>query len=76
MSIRGDLEDWILEALKRHGGRASVTAIAKDVWDNHEKEIRAKGNALYTWQYDMRWSGQMLQKRGLLKKNRVSWTLI
>ena len=76
MSIRGDLEPWILDALRLHARKANVTAIAKYVWDNHEADIRAKGNALYTWQYDLRWAGQALQDRGLILKMRSHWELI
>lgn len=76
MSIRGDLEPWVVDALKHHAGKANVTAIAKHVWDKHEGDIRAKGNALYTWQYDMRWAGQTLKQRGVLVKHRSHWELI
>ena len=75
MTIRSELEPWIVEAITRHGGKASVVAIAKEIWTNHRREIEARGNALYTWQYDMRWAGQSLQKQGKLSKSRSGWSL-
>ncbi len=76
MSIRGDIEPWIIAALKRHAGKANVTAVAKYIWENYEKDIRAHPTALYTWQYDMRWAGQNLQKMGVMKKHRTHWELL
>lgn len=75
MAIRADLESWIVSALKYHGGRASVTAISKYVWENYEDQIRKQGNAFYTWQYDLRWVGQKLQKEGKLIKHHSGWEL-
>ncbi len=56
------MEPWIIAALNLHKGRANVTAIAKYIWENHREEIEKHPTALYTWQYDMRWAGQNLQK--------------
>ena len=75
MSFRGDLEPWIIAALLHHGGKANVTAIAKFVWENYEADIRNTGSALYTWQYDMRWAGQSLQKQRKLLKHQTYWEL-
>ena len=75
MSFRGDMEPWIVEALSDHEGKANVTAIAKHIWENRISEINAHPTALYTWQYDMRWAGQNLQKKGVLKKHRTHWEL-
>lgn len=76
MSLREEMEPWIVDALKRLKGEASIAQIAEDVWTHHEGEIRSSHKGLFTWQYEMRWSGQDLQKQGLLKKSRKSWRLI
>jgi hypothetical protein len=71
------LKAWVLEALSALGGSARVPDIARHIWDNHEPELRASGDLFYTWQYAMRWAGQVLQKEGKLSKkgeNR-SWRL-
>jgi len=76
MASKHDLEQWIVNALSKHSKEASITEIAKHIWTNHEGELRAAGDLFYTWQYDMRWAGQRLQKAGKLKKNSRSWSLI
>ncbi len=57
---------WVEEALKVLGGKASITDIAREVWKRHEKEIVAAGDAFYDWQYELRWSGALLRKSGIL----------
>jgi hypothetical protein len=69
MVTRDKLKVWVLDALKIHGGTARVPDIAKYIWDNHETELRKSGDLFYTWQYAMRWAGQILQKEGKLNKN-------
>jgi hypothetical protein len=76
MTIRSDLEDWIISAINFHGGKASVTAISKYVWENYEPQIKAYGNALYTWQYDLRWAGEKLKDKGKLVKQRSGWEIV
>jgi hypothetical protein len=68
MASRADLQDWVLHALHALGGRALIPDISKHIWDNHEADLRASGKLFYTWQYDMRWAGQLLQQRGKLNK--------
>lgn len=62
------LEPWVYNSLKVRGGRARITEVAQDIWDNHEDELRRSGDLFYTWQYDMRWAAQRLQDRGQLRK--------
>lgn len=77
MVTREKLKIWVLDALKANGGTARVPDIAKHIWDNHEAELRKSGDFFYTWQYAMRWAGQILQKEGKLNKNGPSrqWML-
>lgn len=67
MSDREDLKDWIVHAIRVHGGRATIVEICKHIWENHESDLRSSGNLFYTWQYDMRWAGQMLRDNGILR---------
>jgi hypothetical protein len=76
MTLRGDMEPWVLDALRRLGGEARVDLIAENVWNNHEEDLRAIPRALWTWQYEMRWSGDNLVKKGLIEKTRRSWKLL
>ena len=65
---REDLKPIILEALSSPGKRETIAKIAKFVWDNYEKDLRASGDFFYTWQYDLRWAGDGLVKEGKLDK--------
>lgn len=77
MASREDLKLWIIEAL-RSLGPATVPLIAKHIWENHELELRRSGDLFYTWQYAMRWAGQLLQQEGKLTKNGTArrWELM
>ncbi len=77
MITRDDLKLWIIEALTVLGP-ARIPQIAKHIWDNHEGELRASGDLFYTWQYAMRWAGQILQHEGKLTKGgpERTWVLI
>lgn len=68
MVTRDKLKIWVLDALRTQGGKARVPDIAKYIWDHHEAELRKSGDLFYTWQYAMRWAGQILQKEGKLTK--------
>jgi hypothetical protein len=37
------------------------------VWDRHEPDIRAAGDLLYEWQYELRWAGDILCRDGVLR---------
>jgi len=65
---KSDLKNWVLTALRDLGGSARVVEIAKHIWENHEKDLRAAGDIFYTWQYGMRWAAQELQHEGKLSK--------
>lgn len=67
MANKSDLQNWVLEALAAHGGSASLLAVSKHVWENHEKELRASGDLFYTWQYDLRWAATKLRHAGQMR---------
>ena len=66
MATKHDLRDWVIEALGALGGSGSVTAVSREVWDRHERELRESGDLFYTWQYDIRWAGQTLRNDQVL----------
>jgi hypothetical protein len=57
---------WVIDALRDHGGKAEMLAVAKYVWQNHEAEIRKGGNLLYEWQYEIRWAAYFLRREGVM----------
>lgn len=67
MVTRGDLRQWIMEALKVYGGKASIVEICRFVWEHYESELKASGDLFYTWQYDIRWAATPMRHEGLLK---------
>jgi len=67
MATREDLQEWVVLALRKHGGSARIVEICKHIWENHERELRTSGDLLYTWQYEVRWAGQRLRNSGVLK---------
>jgi hypothetical protein len=67
MSKRDIFLDWIIDAIRAHGGSAKIAVICKHVWDNHENDLRRMGDMLYTWQYDIRWAGLKLRQNGRLR---------
>ena len=79
MVTKGDLVDWVVEALKSAGNSGSLLYVAKHIWANHEQELKTSGNLFYTWQYDMRWAATELRRRGVMvsaeEDRRGKWTL-
>jgi hypothetical protein len=73
------MTDWVVEALRQLGGRGTILEIARRVWDRHEPDIRAAGDLLYEWQYELRWAGDMLRRDGVLRPTedgpRGTWQL-
>lgn len=67
MTTREDMKPWIMAALRAHGGKARIVEVCKYIWHNYEDVLRASGDVLYTWQYDVRWAGQQLRDDGFLK---------
>lgn len=61
------MTEWVVEVLKRTGGRAYILEIAKAVWELHETDIREGGDLLYEWQYELRWAGDILRRDGVLR---------
>ncbi|MGR3551859.1 hypothetical protein [Pseudooceanicola sp.] len=76
MSDKADLQEWVIQALRALGGEAHLARIAEHIWNNHERDLRSSGDLFFTWQYDMRWAAQHLQKAGKLKKLSRSWRLL
>lgn len=72
MATRHDLVDWLYEALVASGGRGRIADLCKVVWDRHERDLKASGELLYTWQYDIRWAAYHLRKAGKLKSDTLS----
>ena len=68
MATKQDLQDWVLEAVKAEGGSAGPVAVARQIWQQHEHDLRQSGDLFYTWQYDMRWAAQVLRDGGKLAK--------
>lgn len=62
MATRHDLDSWVREALDVLGGRGTVVAVARIVWQRHEDELKSSGDLFYTWQYDMRWAANRLRR--------------
>lgn len=60
------LRPWIIEALAGAGRRASQLAVSKGVWARHERELRAAGDLLFTWQLDLRETAEGMVAEGLL----------
>lgn len=61
------MKDWVIETLQELGGSGSILDICKIVWAKHGNEIQNSGEAFYTWQYEIRWAGDILRKEGTLK---------
>jgi len=47
---RTDLMPIVEEAVRNHGGRATIVQVAQYIWTHYEKELRNSGNLFYTWQ--------------------------
>jgi hypothetical protein len=48
------------------------TPTSKKVWEKHGEEIKSSGDSFYTWQYEIRWTGYILKKEGILKPTNES----
>jgi hypothetical protein len=67
MANKHALGAWIVEALSANGGRASLLAVSRHVWTNHETELKESGDLFYTWQYDLRWAANGLRASNVMK---------
>jgi hypothetical protein len=79
MAFLENLKDWVVEAVAKLDGEGSIVDIAKQIWLDHENDLKASGDHFYTWQYEMRWAAQKLREKGKLKlrtvKGRSLWHL-
>jgi hypothetical protein len=66
MLTKQDLPKLVLDALHQLGGSGTVVEVARQVWQDHETELRESGDLFYTWQYDLRWAAQHLRNEGQL----------
>jgi hypothetical protein len=58
---------WVVEALRRAGGRGTQLSVAKHIWMSHEQELRDMDDVFFTWQCDFRWAATSLRKAGTLR---------
>jgi hypothetical protein len=72
MATKHDLQDWVQDALRTNGGRATLVEVAKHIWKNRERELRGSWDLFFPWQYDMRWAVNVLRRRGVMKAAEVS----
>jgi len=63
---RDSLKAAVKSALKALGGSAPIIGVAKELWRQNEADLKDSGDLFFTWQYDMRWAAQELQKDGQL----------
>jgi hypothetical protein len=79
VATKHTLRDWILEALRAHGGAARPIDVCKYIWSHYEDELQDSGDLFYTWQYDVRWAAQTLRDDGVLAKvdgaHRQPWSI-
>lgn len=80
MVTRESMKLCIIACLQQRGGSGWPREVSKYVWDNHEGELKASGDLLYTWQYDIRWAAQQLRNDGVLKpvngRRDLPWELV
>ena len=72
MTSRLDLQEWVIRALKAHGGTGTIVQVARYIWANYRRELEASGDLFFTWQYDMRWACTRLRERKIVKPAEVS----
>ena len=79
MATKDDLKNWVVDALREHGGNTHHIQVAKHIWENHQAELIASGDLFYSWQYDIRWTTDHLRREGRLlpkpKGQRGPWRL-
>lgn len=78
VATKGDLPDWIVEALTALGGAGSVIEVSRHVWATHADDLEASGDLFFTWQYDLRWAAKKLRDSGQLEPvgaGRAPWQL-
>jgi hypothetical protein len=71
MTTKLDLKEWVVEALKAHGGRAHLIDVAKYIWVNYQDELQHAGDLFYTWQLEVQRAAEDLRKEDkLLSKSK------
>jgi ADP-ribosylglycohydrolase len=63
---RPSLTAWLLGSLRARGGAASLVQVSRDIWQQHEEELRRSGDLFYTWQHDLRRVAARLRDEGRL----------
>jgi len=48
MATKYDLRDWLVDALEKSGGQASIVDVCKYIWENHQDELWAFGDLFFT----------------------------
>ena len=64
MATKLDLKEWVVEAIKAHGGVAHAIDIAKFIWVNYHEELQGAGDLFYTWQQEVQWAIVDLRREG------------
>jgi hypothetical protein len=55
-----------------HGGCAHPIDVAKYIWVNYQDELQGAGDLFYTWQHEVQWAIDDLQREGrLLPKSKT-----
>jgi hypothetical protein len=67
MATKHDLGGWVIDALGALDSSASLIAISRQIWEQHEAELRNSGDLFFTWQYDTRWAAHRLRSQGRLR---------
>lgn len=71
MAFRENLKSWVRESLGKLGGEAKINDVARQIWLDHEAELKSSGEYFYSWQYDMRWAAQRLRDENKLSLRKV-----
>jgi hypothetical protein len=61
-----DFSEIIHEILKENRDSMNVLQISKEIWKKHSVRLY-ESDIFYTWQYDFRWAGTELRKKGIMK---------
>ena len=72
MKSRQDFVRPVENALRAHGGRATLLDVCKHVWAHHEHDICKTPDGFYKWQYEVRHAASLLRKAGVMKGAKTS----
>jgi hypothetical protein len=67
VATKEDLRDWLTDALRANGGKATIVEACRHIWQVHEPDLRLSGDLFYTWQYDVRWAAYTLRDTGVMR---------